>query len=475
MTIRTQKPHALIDRIPPYSEDAERAVLGACFLNADAFGQAVEIINSPSLFYFPAHAHIYEAMLASFREGQPIDALVLKERLLAAGRLEDIGGLTYLADLSSAVPTSANVQHYAEIVLEKFTRRGMISTAAQVNNLAFDESTDVETALDTAQAELFRLAEHRQTNPIEPLSALLPAAVERIENAKEQHSGCTGIGTGFRYLDDLTAGFQPSDMVVLAARPSLGKTSIALHIARRAAIDEGKGVLIFSLEMSNASLVQRILAAHAGVSATRLRGGWVQGQDLDRIRDAANALGAANIFIDDTPGVSAMELRAKARRHASRNKVDLIVVDYIQLMHAGGRHENRQSEVSEISRSIKAVGREINVPIIALSQLNRAAESDEGRPKLSNLRESGAIEQDADVVLLMSRVKNQTEGASMDRQQIILDLAKQRNGPTGEQILVFEKNTQRWSELASEREQAKVPARVPSQSWVDEREDEMPF
>ncbi len=474
-----RKVDAEFDRVPPYSEDAERAVLGAMLLNPDTVGNAIEVLQGQptDLFYFPAHAHIYEAMLQLYREGRPIDALVLREKLLAMGRLEDIGGLAYIADLSSVVPTSANIDHYARIVLDKSVLRRLISSCTNIVAQAFDAPDDVAKLLDKAEGTLFQIAEQRQINPIEPIDALLRESVNRIEQNLKNHSAITGLASGLDKLDELTAGFQPSDMVVLAARPSVGKTAFALNVARHAAVDNRQGVLIFSLEMSKSQLVQRLLCMQGRVNSMRLRTGFLASDEFKKIQAAAGDLHGAPIHIDDTPGITVMELRAKARRHAMRNPCGLIIVDYLQLMSGTGRSESRQNEIAEISRAIKGIARELRLPILALSQLSREAEKDDiGRPKLSHLRESGAIEQDADVVLMLYRPKMEFQ-PGMDALPVNLDLAKQRNGPTGEINLIFHRNHQRFDILAQAGPgQAPAPAPdYPGGYTPDYGDDEAPF
>ena len=474
-----RKTDAEFDRVPPYSEDAERAVLGAMLLNPDTVGNAIEILQGqPSdLFYFPAHAHIYEAMIHLYREGRPLDALVLKERLLAAGRLEDIGGLAYIADLSSVVPTSANIDHYARIVLDKSLLRRLISSCTHIVAQAFEAPEDVAKLLDKAEGSLFQIAEQRQVNPIEPIDVLLKESVDRIETNIKAHSAVTGLATGIDKLDELTAGFQPSDMVVLAARPSVGKTAFALNVARHAAVENRKGVLIFSLEMSKSQLVQRLLCMQGKVNSMRLRTGFLAADEFRKIQHAAGELHGAPIHIDDTPGITVMELRAKARRHAARHECGLIIVDYLQLMSGTGRSESRQTEIAEISRAIKGIARELRLPVLALSQLSREAEKDDtGRPKLSHLRESGAIEQDADVVLMLYRPKMEFQ-PGMDALPVNLDLAKQRNGPTGEVSLLFERNHQRFSVLMEpgKGRPAAAEPEHPGGYAPDYGDDESPF
>ncbi len=445
-----RKVDAEFDRVPPYSEDAERAVLGAMLLNPDTVGNAIEVLQGQAsdLFYFPAHAHIYDAMLELYREGRPVDALVLREKLLAMGRLEDIGGLAYIADLSSVVPTSANIDHYARIVLDKSVLRKLISSCTHIVAQAFDAPDDVATLLDRAEGSLFQIAEQRQVNPVQSIDVLLKESVDRIEQNLKNHSAITGVASGLDKLDELTAGFQPSDMVILAARPSVGKTAFALNVARHAAVENKQGVLIFSLEMSKSQLVQRLLCMQGRVNSQRLRTGFLATEEFRKIQHAAGELHGAPIHIDDTPGITVMELRAKSRRHAARNSLGLIIVDYLQLMSGTGRSESRQTEIAEISRAIKGIARELRVPVLALSQLSREAEKDDvGRPKLSHLRESGAIEQDADVVLMLYRPKMEFQ-PGMDALPVNLDLAKQRNGPTGEVNLIFHRNHQRFDILA---------------------------
>ena len=445
-----RKPDAAFDRVPPYSEDAERAVLGAMLLNPDTVGTAIEILHGdPSeLFYFPPHQHIYDAILGLYKDGRPVDALVLKERLLASGRLDDVGGLPYIADLTGVVPTSANIEHYARIVMDRSLLRRLITSCTGIVAQAFDAPEDVTSLLDEAEGSLFRIAEQRQVNPVEAIDDLLKESVDRIETQIKSHSAITGMPTGFDKLDAMTAGFQPSDTVVHAARNSVGKTAFALNVARHLAVDNRKKVLIFSLEMSKSQLVQRLLCMQGRVNSMRLRTGFLAEEEFKKIQRSAGALHGAPIYIDDTPGISVMELRAKARRHAARNGCDMIIVDYLQLMSGRGRTESRQVEISEISRAIKGIARELKLPVLALSQLRREAEKDDaGRPKLSHLRESGAIEQDADVVMMLYRPKLELPPGS-DALQVNLDLAKQRNGPTGEVNLLFQRNYQRFEQLA---------------------------
>ena len=445
-----RKPQAEFDRVPPYDEDAERAVLGSMLLNPDMVGTAIEILRGqPSeIFYFPAHQYIYEAVLSLYRKAKPIDAMLLKEQLLADGHLDDVGGIAYIADLSSVVPTSANMEHYARIVSEKSILRRLITSCTHIVGEAYDSHDDVQGLLDRAEGDLFRIADQRQTNPVVPISELVDESVARFEKEIFSDSPITGLATGFDDLDKLTHGFQPSDMIVLAARPSVGKTALALNISLNAAVKHGKKVVIFSLEMSKAQLMHRLICMQGKINLKRLQEGYLAKDEFPKVQKAADALLGVPIFIDDSPNISIIDIRAKARRQVTKYGCDLIVIDYLQLMSGAVRAENRQVEIAEISRSIKGLARELKVPVLALSQLSREAERDEsGRPKLSHLRESGAIEQDADVVLMLYRPPAHESENAPD--QIYLDLSKQRNGPTGRIELVFEKHIQRFRNAAS--------------------------
>ena len=440
-----RKPQAEFDRVPPYDEDAERAVLGSMLLNPDMVGTAIEILRGePSeIFYFPAHQYIYEAVLSLHRKAKPIDGMLLKEQLLADRHLDDVGGIAYVADLSSVVPTSANMEHYARIVSEKSILRRLITSCTHIVGEAYDSHDDVQELLDRAEGDLFRIADQRQVNPIVSISELVEESVTRFEKEIFSDTPITGLATGFDDLDKMTHGLQPSDMIVLAARPSVGKTALALNIARNAAVNHGKKILIFSLEMSKAQLMRRLICTQGKINLRRLQEGYLARDEFPKIQAAAAALHGKPIFIEDSSNITIMDLRAKARRQMAKIGCDLIIIDYIQLMSGTSRAENRQTEIADISRSIKGLARELNVPVLALSQLNREAERDEsGRPRLSHLRESGAIEQDADVVLMLYRPPAHESENAPD--EIKLDLSKQRNGPTGNIDLIFQKDIQRF-------------------------------
>jgi replicative DNA helicase len=476
---RTIEP--VFDRVPPHNIDAERSVLGAMLLNPDAVGSAIEVLRESGrdVFYAEAHQQIYDAVVALFRRNVPVDAVTLGEQLVRDGHLESSGGYSYIAELTGAVPTSANVEHYAHIVLDAAVLRKIIATCSLLAGEAYQTQGDVSELLDRAEATILAIAEKRQLNPIYRVCDLLEDSIQRIEAIIKTHDGITGLATGFTKLDEMLSGLQPSDMIILAARPSVGKTAFALNIAAHASINLNKSVLIFSLEMAKEQLVQRLLCMEGQIDSARLRTGFLARNEFRKLPPAADKLSRAPLFIDDTPNISILELRSKARRHVSQHPLDLIVIDYLQLMSAPGRSENRQTEISEISRSVKGLARELRVPVVALSQLSREAEKDDtGIPKLSHLRESGAIEQDADVVLMLSRPPaHEAEG---NENLINLIVAKQRNGPTGKVKLLFDRSIQKFKNLLEgpgESDYAEAGAGAGAGSYVPEEflDDDTPF
>jgi len=441
----------VFDRTPPQSIEAERSVLGAMLLNPSAVGTAIEVLreHATDVFYVEAHQHIYEAVLSLFRRAMPVDPTTLVEQLNRDGKLDAAGGAAYLGELSGAVPTSANIEYYAKIVLEAALLRRVISTCTRLAGEAYKAQGEVEGLLDRAEAEIFQIAEQRQLSPIYKVSELLEGSIHRIEEQMKSSTGITGVATGFTRLDTMLSGLQPSDMIVLAARPSVGKTAFALNIASHITNRLNKSAMLFSLEMSKEQLVQRLLCMEGQVDSGRLRTGFLARSEFPKLQRAAQTLSRAELYIDDTPNIGILEIRSKARRHASQHPLDVIIIDYLQLMSGAGRFENRQVEIAHISRAVKGLARELRLPVMALSQLSREAEKDDtGMPKLSHLRESGAIEQDADVVLMLSRLPaHESEG----RENVLrLNIAKQRNGPTGHVELLFEKNIQRFRMLAGE-------------------------
>jgi replicative DNA helicase len=463
--------------MPPQSLEAERAVLGALLLNPEAVGTAIEVLHEhpEDVFYVRAHQHIYAAVIALFDRGTPVDSATLVDRLSKDGTLEEAGGVTYIADLAGAVPTSANVEYYASIVLESALLRKLIQACTSIASEAYTGKGEASELLDRAESAIFQIAQQRQLNPIYPVADLVKDGVRRIEMQIGRDGGITGLPTGFEQLDELLSGMQPSDMIVLAARPSVGKTAFALNVACHIATRLKKSALLFSLEMAKEQLVQRLLCMEGQVDSGRLRSGFLARDEFPKVQRAAAILSQAEIYIDDTPSIGVLELRSKARRHKSQHNVDLVIIDYLQLMTAGGRNESRQVEIAAISRSIKGIARELSVPVIALSQLNREADKDDtGTPKLSHLRESGAIEQDADVVLMLSRPPRE-EGRD---NVILLTVAKQRNGPTGSLELLFDKNLQRFRTLAggiAAPPIEKLGREYDGAAAYEEEEDDVPF
>ena len=478
-----REPKPIFDRTPPQNIDAERSVLGAMLLNADAVGAAVEVLrdSAGALFYVEAHQHIYAAMIALFQKNAPVDEITLTEQVRRDGHLETCGGAAYIAELTTVVPTSANAEYYAKIVLDAAILRKLITVCTQVTGLAYAAEGEVNELLDHAEASIFSIAEAREVNPIWRIRDLIPASVEQIDRLTKAHSGITGLATGYAKLDEMLSGLQPSDMIILAARPSVGKTALALNIASHAAVHNKKGVLMFSLEMSKEQLTQRLLCMEGRIDSRRLRSGFLAAGEMSKLIPAAGRLEPAPLYIDDTPNITMLEVRSKSRRHVAQHEVSLVIIDYLQLMSSSRRTENRQVEIAEISRSVKGLARELRIPVIAISQLSREAEKDDtGVPKLSHLRESGALEQDADVVLILSRPpKHEAE----EKSDIIkVQIAKQRNGPTGEIELLFLKNVQRFENVLDGTEDG--PARTsraskaPDEPPLDEEmgdDDEAPF
>ncbi len=476
------------DRMPPQNIDAERSVLGAMLLNSEAVGTGIEVLreNASDIFYSEKHQHIYAAIVSLYRNNTPIDGVTLVEQLTRDGQLDTVGGPSYIADLAGAVPTSANVEYYAKIVLDSAVLRRVIAACTRLAGEAYALPGDVNTLLDEAEQAIFSISETRQLNPIHKVVDLIPDAIDRIESIIKSHTGYTGLPSGYHRLDEMLSGFQASDMVILAARPSVGKTAFALNVASNAAIREKKSVLIFSLEMAKEQLVQRLLCMEGRINSKRLRTGFLAKSEFPKLQEAAGKLNAAPIYIDDTPNISILELRSKARRHAAQYGVDLLVIDYLQLMRAPGRTESRQTEIAEISRSVKGIARELRVPVIALSQLSREAEKDDtGAPKLSHLRESGAIEQDADVVIMLSRppafkrAGDDEEEDPSHEKLIHVNIAKQRNGPTGKIDLFFDRNIQLFQDPAqpSDAPSYAPPGSVAPPYESDEvyEEDDTPF
>lgn len=428
-------------RQAPHNLEAEMSVLGAMLLDQNLISQVIDQV-APEGFYKKAHRAIFSAIVSLYDSNQSVDLVTLTESLKSAGTLEDAGGAPYLTTLINYLPTTAHLDSYLKIVAGKAILRRLISTATSIVQDCYQDTASSPQLLDEVEKKVFQITQQRSQANIVPMRALVKEAMERAERLHQSGGAITGIATGFRDLDVLTCGLQDADLVVLAGRPSMGKTALALNIAERAALKDKKGVGIFSLEMSRDQLVFRMICSHARVNAQNLRRGFLSNQGWARLAQAASTLSEAPIYIDDAPSLGPLELRARARSLKARYDIKLLIVDYLQLMQAPlGRSESRQQEVSSISRAMKSLARELKLPVLVLSQLNREAESRENRkPRLSDLRESGAIEQDADLVMLIMR-----PGAYPDlieehpnlEKIVFVNIAKQRNGPTGEKKLIF--------------------------------------
>jgi replicative DNA helicase len=447
------------DRRPPYSEDAEQAVLGAMLIDPDAILRAAEHVDD-TMFYAEKHRRLFRAMIAISERGDVVDPLTLAEELGRHSELEQSGGKDYIGFLVDAVPTSANVEYHARIVKEKALYRRLIDTSTQIVSEAFEQKLTAAELLDEAEHRIFQVSQQRGAEGFTRIKELMWPTMERIEQLQRGGKTITGVPSGFTDLDEMTSGFQPSDLIIVAARPSMGKTAFVLNVAQHAAIEHDIPVAVFSLEMSKESLVQRMLTAEARVDAQKLRKGMLRDDDFPRMARAAGILSAAPIWIDDTPGITLLEIRSKARRLKTDANVGLVVVDYLQLVQGPSNSESRQQEISTISRSLKGLAKELSVPVVALSQLSRAPEQRAGdhRPQLSDLRESGAIEQDADLVMFIYRQEmydgpTDKDGNSIEgRAEVIV--GKQRNGPTGFVNLFFHKAYTRFENYTQRRDTA---------------------
>lgn len=445
-------------RIPPQAVEVEQSVLGAMLIEPDAIPRAIEILQ-PGSFYTDRHNKIYQAILSLFERTNPVDIITVTDELKRREELENIGGAYYVSELTAKVANAANVEYHARIIAEKSLLRQMIHTMGDLIGKAYDPGSDAFELLDAAETDIFRISESQLKKSATSMKDVLKDTLTRLESIHGREGGVTGVPSGFSKLDQMTAGWQNSDLVILAARPSMGKTAFALACARNAALHPKTpcGVAIFSLEMSAQQLAQRMLTSEARVDAQAARTGRLRDEDWPRMARAAGRLSEAAIFIDDTPGLSALELRAKCRRLKAEHDIGLVIVDYLQLMHGGtgNKNSNREQEIAHISRSLKALAKELDVPVLALSQLSRAVETRGGdkRPQLSDLRESGSIEQDADVVGFIYRAErygitvdengNSTEGMA----EILI--GKQRNGPIGDIKLAFVHQFARFENLNS--------------------------
>ena len=428
-------------RIPPQNIDSEKAVLGSIMLRKDAIHE-VEDILTPDSFYAEKHKIIFQAMLDLSIKNEPIDVLSLSAKLGEKKLLDSIGGNQYLAEIVNVVPSSVNVKHYATIVQKKFILRSLIEAADYVSELAFEEGDDhMDDILDLAEKKIFSVVSSPKNQKFTSMKDALPEAWERLEKLHEHKDSLRGLPTGFKDLDNILSGLQKSDLIILAARPSVGKTTLALDIARMSAILHEKSIGIFSLEMSSQQLVDRMLSAESRVNAWSLRTGRLTAdKEFSQLRDSLDKLSKAKIYIDDTPGNSIVRMKAVARRLKAEKGLDLIIVDYLQLMTTSKNYDSMVNQVTEISRSLKSLAKELDIPVLALSQLSRAVESRGGKPRLSDLRDSGSIEQDADVVIFIHREdKGKDESEKTNIAEILIE--KHRNGPTGKVELYFDEKT----------------------------------
>lgn len=435
------------ERVPPQNIEAEQAVLGAMLIDKEAIAKATEVLSADD-FYREAHRVIFSAMLELYNKNEAVDMVTVTEILKRDNKLEDIGGIAYITSLANVVLTAANVKYHAEIVAEKSVLRQLVRVSTEIAAMGYEANEDVGTLLDTAESRILEISNRKKKNDFTAINDILMDSVQSIESLLQNKGGLTGLPAGFADLDKLTSGLHPSDFIILAARPSMGKTALALNIVQNVALrahkvigGEPRSVAFFSLEMSKEQLVNRMLCAEAGIDSQRLRVGEMHDEDWTHLWDACDTMSRAKIYIDDTAGITAMDMRNRARRLKAEHGLDLIVVDYLQLMQGSGKRNNsgdRQQEVSEISRSLKALARELDVPVLALSQLSRSVESRQvKRPMLSDLRESGSLEQDADIVAFLYREDYYNPETENKHTELII--AKHRNGPVDTVNLFFQK------------------------------------
>ncbi|WP_440897397.1 replicative DNA helicase [Amphibacillus sp. Q70] len=445
-------------RTPPHNIEAEQAVIGAIFLEPDAMSTASEYLQSQD-FYRAAHQRIFQVMMQLTDQGEPIDLVTVSTALADAKLLEEIGGVSYLTELANAVPTAANIGYYTKIVEEKAILRRLISTATNIVTESFSKEDEVEEVIGNAEKNILEVSNRRNAGAFKNIKDVLIDVYDNIEKLHQHDGDVTGIPTGFRDLDQITSGFQPNDLIIVAARPSVGKTAFALNIAQNVATKTDENVAVFSLEMGADQLVNRMLCAEGNIDAQRLRTGHLEADDWGKLTMAMGSLSNAGIFIDDSPGIRVNEIRSKCRRLKQEHGLSMVFIDYLQLIQGStaSAKENRQQEVSEISRSLKALARELNIPVIALSQLSRGVESrQDKRPMMSDLRESGSIEQDADIVGFLYR--DDYYDKESEKQNIIeIIISKQRNGPVGTVELAFVKEYNKFVDLDHRYDDADVP------------------
>ncbi len=430
-------------KLPPYNAEAEQSVIGALLIDRDAAYRVADVVD-PSDFYFDEHREIIKAIFDLALEQKPIDIISVSDELKSRKKLESVGGITYLAKLADAVPNSANADYYARIVKEKSLLRQLIRIGSEISEMGFDEATDIDVLIDRAEKKIFSLSQKRTGSYFVQLRDFIPQSFNEIEERFKKKSGISGLSTGYEDIDKITGGFQKSDLIIIAARPSVGKTSLAINIAENMAIREGYAVAIFSLEMSKEQLIERMLCSEAKVNLYRLKTGYLSDRDWPKLTEAYSNLFESRIFIDDSTDITLTDIRAKARRLKIEQNIDLLIIDYLQLIRSKGRVENRVIEISNITRGLKNLARELDIPVVVLSQLSRAIDRrDDKRPMLSDLRESGSIEQDADIVMFLYRPNPE------EKNLIELYVAKHRNGPTGSVSLVFVSEYTRFEQMAN--------------------------
>ncbi len=424
-------------RIPPHSLEAEQSVLGAILIDKNAIVEVAGFLR-PEHFYEDRHGEIYSAMLALYEERRPIDLLTLNEKLKAGKKDKDIGGSGYLSELTGVVPTSAHVEEYGRIIRELCAKRNLISTSAQVTELAFDASNKLQDVLDQAESKIFNISQENIERNFVSMRSILAQSFDRLDEIQKRGSGIRGIPSGWRDLDDVLAGFQDSNLVIIAARPGIGKTAFMLNISHHIAVKEKIPVGIFSLEMSQEELGDRLLVMQAGIDSWKLKTGKLDDDDLDKLQDAMGVLAEAPLYIDDTPGITLMEIRTKARRLQMEHGLKALIIDYLQLVNPGRKFDNRVQEVSMVSQGLKNLARELRIPVIVASQLNRQVEArGSHKPQLADLRESGSIEQDADIVTFLYRPEETKDLAPGDKIPTILSIDKHRNGALREIPFMF--------------------------------------
>ena len=437
---------SMLNKVPPHSLEAEQSVLGAMLLDKDAIAKAIDILVVDD-FYREAHRIIFDAVVTLYNRAEPVDLIMVTELLRQKNALESVGGASYISSLANMVPTAANAEYYASIVKDKSIYRALVNAGNQISSMGFESGQDVEQTMDRAQQLIFNISQKGRIKTIDDMNTVLMRTFDRIERLYETKGAVTGVPTGFTEMDRMLSGLQPSELIIIAARPSMGKTALALNIATHVALNDKKPVLIFSLEMSQDLLAQRMLCAQASVNAQELRRGNLTDSDWPKLSQAIGRLSEAPTFIDDTPTISALEIRSRARKLKIEKGLGLIVIDYLQLIQGKGRTESRQQEIAEITRSLKSLARELEVPVLSLAQLSRAVEATaDKKPMLSHLKESGEIEQSADVVAFIYR--DEYYNVDTENKNIAeIIIAKQRNGPTGSFQLYWQKEYTRFRNL----------------------------